>query len=141
MGLEPERVVRKNKNSRRPVAEYVKQKWKEWLQTHRIELNAMTTPNFLRWLDDKIALTGQGKLIQPEAVLTKELHDKVQETLKQTLTELILKENEELKPVHDEKAKRLAKDVTKDLEKKPTQSWRDPVKRVAINLAEKSNAE
>lgn len=94
MGLEPERVVRKNKNSRRPVAEYVKQKWKKWLQTPSIELNAMTTPHFLRWLDDKIALTGQGKLIQPEAVLTKELHDKVHETLEQTLTELILKEND-----------------------------------------------
>jgi len=151
MGLEPERVVRKNEDSRRPVAEYVKQEWKEWLQTHRIELNAMTTPNFLKWLDDKMALSGQGKLIPPQAILTKELHDKVQETLKQTLTELILKENdlegqvrikyEELKPVLDKKAKRLVKDVTKDLEKKPTQSWRDPVKRVAVNLAEKSITE
>jgi hypothetical protein len=35
--------------------------WDEWLQTHRIELNAMTTPQFIEWLDSKMA--GYGKLV------------------------------------------------------------------------------
>ena len=29
--------------------------WEEWLQTHRVELNAMTTPQFIEWLDAKMA--------------------------------------------------------------------------------------
>ena len=29
-------------------------------QTHRVELNAMTTPEFIEWLDGKIAEHGDG---------------------------------------------------------------------------------
>jgi hypothetical protein len=36
--------------------------WEEWLQTHRVELNAMTTPQFIEWLDRKMAEHGDGKL-------------------------------------------------------------------------------
>src|SRR5262249_28118232 len=43
---------------RKPVADYVLEEgdgeeWEEWLQTHRTELNAMTTPQFIDWLDQK----------------------------------------------------------------------------------------
>jgi hypothetical protein len=53
MGLEVEEVERGDK--RKPVADYVLERedlapdgytWEEWLQTHRVELNAMTTPQF-----------------------------------------------------------------------------------------------
>ena len=37
----------------------------EWLQTHRVELNAMTTPQFIAWLDRKMAEHGDGKLVPP----------------------------------------------------------------------------
>jgi hypothetical protein len=37
--------------------------WEEWLQSHRVELNAMTTPEFIAWLDDKMAAHGDGKLV------------------------------------------------------------------------------
>jgi hypothetical protein len=49
-GLEVETVPPGDK--RKPVADYVQQRedgeyWEEWLQTHRVELNAMTTPEFI----------------------------------------------------------------------------------------------
>jgi hypothetical protein len=53
MGLEIESIEEKDR--RRPVADYVPEQWREWLQTHRVELNAMTTPQFIAWLDGKMA--------------------------------------------------------------------------------------
>ena len=41
--------------------------WDEWLQTHRVELNAMTTPELIEWLDGKMEEHGDGKLIPPDA--------------------------------------------------------------------------
>ena len=49
--------------------------WEEWLQTHRVELNAMTTPEFIAWLDGKMAEHGAGKLIPPDDVIAAELED------------------------------------------------------------------
>src|SRR5262249_52737886 len=49
------------------------EEWAEWLQTRRVELNAMTTPQFIQWLDDKMAGLGGGKLIPPDDVLVAEL--------------------------------------------------------------------
>jgi hypothetical protein len=53
MGLEVENVDARER--RKPVADYVRrrsdQNWEEWLQSHRIEINAMTTPQFIQWLD------------------------------------------------------------------------------------------
>ena len=45
---------------RRPVASYVVERedgacWEEWSQTKRIELNEMTTPQFIAWLNEKMA--------------------------------------------------------------------------------------
>jgi len=143
MGLEPEKIVRKE-GDERPVADYVPYEWAKWLQNNRIELNAMTTPQFLDWLDKKMEIFGQGRLIPPEAILAKELHEKARQELAQEITNRILKEQdaegqidrafEELKPVIDEKAKTLAEDVAEDLTKKQDQSWRDPVMKLAHNL-------
>ena len=55
----------------RPVAQYVVDydaehgdDWADWLQTKRIELNAMTTPELIEWLDRKMAEHGAVKLIR-----------------------------------------------------------------------------
>ena len=50
------------------MADYIGDRWREWLQTHRVELNAMDTPTFLEWLDGKME-QASGKLIPPPAVL------------------------------------------------------------------------
>ena len=58
MGLEVETIEEKDR--RKPVADYDRRvrrrsrDWDEWLQTHRVELNAMTTPQLIAWLDDKM---------------------------------------------------------------------------------------
>ena len=44
MALPAEEIEAKG---RRPVATYIDDPWREWLQTHRVELNAMDTPTFL----------------------------------------------------------------------------------------------
>ena len=55
MGLEVETVEDSKSKKRKPVADYVREAddrdWEEWLQTNRVELNAMTTPQFIAWLD------------------------------------------------------------------------------------------
>lgn len=75
MGLEVEKPKKSKK--KRPVASYIQPEWAKWLQHNRIELNAMSTPQFLEWLDKKMASYGNGKLIPPEQVLTDELHGNV----------------------------------------------------------------
>jgi hypothetical protein len=72
LGLEVETVPEGDK--RRPGADYVLEhedgdRWAEWLQTHRVELNAMTTPEFIAWLDDKMQACGVDKLIPPHHVI------------------------------------------------------------------------
>jgi len=66
--------------------------WEEWLQTHRVELNAMTTPQFIEWLDRKMAAHGVGKLVPPASVLTAELEQRIEQKVRATLTERILRE-------------------------------------------------
>jgi hypothetical protein len=95
MGLEIEDVERGDK--RKPVAEYVIARedgdyWEEWLQTHRVELNAMTTPEFIEWLDAKIAEHEDGKLIPPAKVLREKLDGELEARVRAILTERILRE-------------------------------------------------
>ena len=55
------------------MAAYVSDEARDWLRRHRVELNAMTTPQFIGWLDDKMAAFGNGKLVPPARVLTEDL--------------------------------------------------------------------
>ena len=79
MGLEVETVegARSPQAGRRLCRRYDgdDDDWDEWLQTHRVELNAMTTPQLIEWLDEKMETYGDGKLIPPPTVLEEDLHD------------------------------------------------------------------
>src|SRR5262249_28975655 len=99
MRLEVEEIERGEK--RRPVADYVLERtdrapdgteWEHWLQSHRIELNAMTTPQFIAWLDRKMAKHGAGKLIPPPEVVAVELEQLLKKRLRELITERILRE-------------------------------------------------
>ena len=70
MRLPKERVERKGRSI--PVANYLDQDWREWLQGNRVELNAMDTPTFLDWLDGKME-QASGKLIPPLDVVADRL--------------------------------------------------------------------
>ena len=39
--------------------------WADWLQENRVELNAMTTPVFLAWLDAKMQQHDGQKVVPP----------------------------------------------------------------------------
>ena len=66
--------------------------WEEWLQTHRIELNAMTTPEFIEWLDVKMTEQGIGKLIPPDDVIEDELEERLEARVRAREMEQILRE-------------------------------------------------
>ena len=99
MDLEVETV--KAGTKRKAVADYVKARedeapdgssWEEWLQTHRVELNAMTTPDLIAWLDRKMVEHGVGKLIPPDEVVVAELESRLIAKVRASITERILRE-------------------------------------------------
>ncbi len=72
-----------------PVANWTSD-WEKWLQTNRVELNAMTTPQFIEWLDGKMA--EYDKLVPPEDVIETELSKSVEAKVRAAITERILRE-------------------------------------------------
>jgi hypothetical protein len=140
MGLEVETVEEKDR--RKPVAEYVADHdgadWKEWLQTHRVELNAMTTPQLIAWLDRKMDAFGCGKLIPPTAVLEGDLAARAETKVRVEITERILREagldfqvavaTAALKLPDGEE---LARGIEQLFEDQPDAEWRDHVEAVA----------
>jgi len=143
MGLQTEVVSRKD-GGRVPVAAYVPPKWAEWLQTSRIELNAMTTPQFLTWLDTKMADHGQGKLVPPINVLADKLAEDAEDGLRKEITKRILRENgvddqvadamSRLQPRIDDVAATLPSVVSIAFEADTTRPWSDAISDVAAEL-------
>jgi hypothetical protein len=143
-GLEIEDVDRGDK--RKPVAEYVIARedgeyWEEWLQTHRVELNAMTTPEFIEWLDNKMAKHGVGKLIPPAKVLTAELHKKLEAKVRAILTERILREagleaqvGNTIDAIERPNDADLTKGIGDLFGHSPQREWRDYIRRVVDHL-------
>ena len=81
LGLPVEPVIEKT-NRRAAVADYLKADWAEWLQDNRIELDAMDTPDFIAWLDGKMA-DYEGKLVPPGEVLCQRMEERVRSVLRQ----------------------------------------------------------
>ena len=100
LGLEPEEAVAMGSRSRTSRSASAASRshptsptdWQDWLRYHRVELNAMTTPQFIAWLDAKMAAFGNGKLVPPAVVLTDDLIDTLQGRLHRQITEQILRE-------------------------------------------------
>jgi hypothetical protein len=147
MGLEVEDIERLKK--RRPVANYVRERddlapdgdeWEEWLQTHRIELNAMTTPQFIAWLDAKMA--AYDKLIPPPDVLEAELNARVEAKVRDAVTERILREaNAEaqvaaaIAEIEPPDSTALTAGIKQLFAATPNAQWRDHIESVATDLA------
>lgn len=84
MGLEVEPV---NRKKRVRVAQYVPKTDREWLQKNRIELNAMSTPQFVEWLTAKIAPHDTGKVVPPTDVVKGRLAQETRRAVTARLTE------------------------------------------------------
>jgi hypothetical protein len=89
MGLQVE-TFKANKDQRLAVASYIPDSDKIWLQSNRIELNAMTTPQFLEWLD-RVFEPHRGKVVPPADVLDAHLKAAVRNGLSQAITRSILR--------------------------------------------------
>lgn len=95
MGLEPETVEATDRS--KAVADYVQAKqdgarWTSWLQTRRVELNEMTTPQLIAWLDGKMREHGVGKVIPPAAVIAGEGERQIAEMVRGRITARVLRE-------------------------------------------------
>jgi hypothetical protein len=108
--------------------------WEEWLQTHRVELNAMTTPQLIAWLDAKMAKHGVGKLVPPDEVLVKELKVRIEKKVRANLTERILREaglddqvKAAIKKIKQPSATTLAKGIRQSFREKLDREWRDHI--------------
>jgi hypothetical protein len=97
MGLEVEPVdsKRRKKNGaavRTPTGRYLRPAEREWLQRNRVELNAMSTAQFIAWLDRKMAAHSTGKVIPPAKVVRDQLTDTARARLTQLLCEKVIRE-------------------------------------------------
>jgi hypothetical protein len=136
---------------RKAVASYVLERedgeyWETWLQTHRVELNAMTTPEFIAWLDRKMVEHGGGKLIPPNEVIAAELEKRLDSKVRAVITERILREAR----LDDQVAAALAEIDRPDVaeltvgikqlfEHNPEHEWRDHVEATADDLSAPSS--
>jgi Topoisomerase 6 subunit A/Spo11, Toprim domain len=143
MGLQVEAVNRKSKRLA-PVGDYVEDPWRDWLQEHRVELNAMDTPRFLAWLARKFA-PHAGKVIPPAGFLRDRLIDAVKDIHWKTITDEILRRADVEGQV--ERAYRTAESALLDrvpgigdeiahhLRDHPADLWSEPLRRIAREIA------
>ena len=103
MGLEVEEI-KTGSNRKRAVASYVDRvsdigprdfsydecTWEKWLQSYRVELNAMTTPQFLEWLEGKMELYGVGKVVPNEQVLVSHMERTREEMIREHVLQELL---------------------------------------------------
>ncbi len=129
------------------VGEYVSEKDRLWLQKHRVELNAMTSPQFLEWLDRKFAeANAPGKVLPPPRVIQQRLEEEAKERVREAVEGRILREAKAEEQVaaalkHLPKAVKAAMEglparVGQALEETPEAPWRAPVDEIAEEVAD-----
>jgi hypothetical protein len=148
MGLDVETVEVGKKH--KPVAKYVAEHaceedegdWETWLQTHRIELNAMTTPRFIAWLDGKMAAYS-GKLIPPAHVLVADLDERIERKVCEAITERILREagledqvTAAIAAIRKPTATVLAKGIKQMFKSEPDREWRTHIEAIAKTVVQ-----
>jgi len=133
MGLEVEDV--KETERWKPVADYAAE-WGDWLQTHRVELNAMTTPQFIEWLDGKMA--DYDKLMPSPVALEEELSATIEKRVRAEVTERILREagfeaqvSVAIAAASKPTAAELEAGIRTMFEEEPECEWRDYIRRIA----------
>ena len=147
LGLPVENVSYKKQQ---PVAEYVRSRhdgafWDGWLQHHRVELNAMTPGELIRWLDDNVERHGALKVVPPPDVVSDKLGCLVEAKIKREETDRVLREAEEAisKAVRERFAKLaeriprgddMAGSIREQVTERRDQHWTDIVEQVADDL-------
>jgi hypothetical protein len=153
LGLEPEEALGMDlpveefepKKRAVPVAEYVSDEWREWFQTHRVELDAMEPDEFLAWLDRKL-LGYEGKLVPAGPVIEERVEKQLRDGLRKRLAEEAIRAarvDERVDAAVDDVLSRLVESdteldatVREDLEQEPAHHWTNPVDHLAQGLIE-----
>jgi hypothetical protein len=126
------------------VADYIDERWRLWLQKHRVELNAFTTAHFIEWLDGKMA-TYLGKVIPPPEVLSRTLDEEIRGRLRDAITREVLaaaRVEERVRDAYDrmhDQVERLGAKlvgrVSEDLRDDPSRHWGVVVSELARTIA------
>ena len=102
----------------------------------------MTTPQFIAWLDRKMAEHGEGKLIPPPEALEAELEEKLAASVRAAITERILREadlegqiSEKLNSIERPSAAALVEGIERLFKRSPQREWRDHITAV-VNAIE-----
>jgi hypothetical protein len=130
--MEPARYIKKHR------------RWAEWLQAHRVELNAFTTPQFIEWLDGKMAAHA-GKVIPPPEVMTRRLEQHLDEMLRERIVARVLERADVDGLVDRAKERRagaiasasarIVDTVSAALGRQRRRAWTDPVRSLARRIA------
>ena len=93
MGLQVEEREKTKKEI--PVGDYIKNRidgndWAAWLQRNRFELNAMTMPQFISWLNAKMAEHGVRKVLPPVTVARERIMKEAEATIRAAIQEKLL---------------------------------------------------
>jgi hypothetical protein len=136
--------------TRQDVAAYITKrdpKWGEWLQTHRVELNAFTMPQFIEWLNRKMS-TYTGKLVPPAGVMADRLNDRVRQHIRDSYVAEALAEARIEERVAEAMAARsermagvvaeLPDRVGEELQADPHQLWAEAVDKLAASVAKET---
>ena len=146
MGLDVETFA--SRDRRTAVAAYVRERpdgeqWADWLQTHRVELNMMTTPQFIAWLDAKMGERESNKVIPPDEVLATTAGEQLSEHMRQIITDRILREarideqvTEALEGMSIPAGAELSMSVCEWLGANAKLFWRDYVDELVADLAD-----
>ena len=142
MGL-PVESLQRNGRKTVPVANYIASQWRHWLQSNRIELNALDTPTFLEWLDSK--MDQADKLIPPVPVLRERLVDETRGLIQRSLIDEAIRAARvdqhtetaivRLRSQIDRMERQLLPTVRRQLTADPTRLWTAPVAKKAQRLA------
>lgn len=142
MGLEMEDAEKTKK--KKAVADYIELKWQTWLQSKRVELNAMSTPQFIDWLEQKIQMYDKGKVIPPEAVIKDELDANIKQQISTIIKDKILEENNfqeqvnksflEIRGTYADSISNVRNDVRDGLKQAPTKAWIDIVDSISKDV-------
>ncbi|KJD42489.1 hypothetical protein QD47_27955 [Paenibacillus terrae] len=142
MGLEVEKLERKR--DEKPVAGYVAGEWKDWLQTNRVELNAMDSELFVSWLEGKMSEYDKGKVIPDSSTLMLSLEQSIQQRVEQEIMNEILREAHleervrqrmlHLSPELSERYKVLEEEVYHVLDNQREQCWREVISNISDQI-------
>jgi 5S rRNA maturation endonuclease (ribonuclease M5) len=157
-GLAEQRRKKKDKERRVAVADYIKTRdlensrtgnpnnepnWENWLQDNRVELNAMTSPQRVAWVERKLSKHNVKKVIPPDEATRKELLDSVNVSITDALKEEVLKNAQAWidqqtrrcsKAISLPSGEELRESITEYLAEQPQTNWKSAILKLTCGM-------